>query len=435
MLASTGCLPRKFLPTMSACVFLTAVALTAATNIVNVDELSAAINNGDNKRVAFLSEANYDSVHNVIPRSVEPVYLSSTGDMIARIMSGDILAGLISGLPEAEHAPSLNTFSSTVVSTRAMLMAPTQSPDMPHGTVEDNASSYHLSLAVDAAIVSLQRSGRDEEIRLANMPFEFIAVHTCKGSDMSAFVVPNYSAATGLLRETLDNLELKVGALGPYNWGGNDGDYTVEPYRGFYPDWLTEFCSQFNQLSGPDGVRYNSQGEITCSRVWRPVSGGVFQDLFDGASYVTEPYYIVDSFYTGTGEVCTTSSDCRPAVSGTEQCTNDTANTSLPWTCSHPSSPRTRHFRISCTTIGVDSTFMTKRHSQASAQQGGGDDDDGDLSTGIIILLAVLGLLVVAFCVLSALLIHREKSGNPLFNPLRESGPGGGQATSYGNSA
>merc|ERR1719393_824440 len=129
-------------------------------------------------------------------------------------------------------------------------MAPPFSDDMPHGTNTDAASSYDLSLAVDAAIVTLQQAGKDEEIRLQNMPFEFMAVHTCKGSDLSAFRVPNFAEATGLLRTVLDTRVLKIGSLGPYDWGGNDGNYLVDPPVGFYPDWLTEFCRQFNALKG-----------------------------------------------------------------------------------------------------------------------------------------------------------------------------------------
>merc|ERR1711974_100447 len=144
------------------------------------------------------------------------------------------------------------------------------------------------------------------EIRHANMPFEFMAVHTCKGSDLSAFTVPNFQTATGLLRTALDDKELKIGALGPYDWGGNDGNYKVTPPTGYYPDWLTEFCKQFNALKGADGVAYNSGGTIRCTRVYKKGSGGVFADLFDSVSHVTEPYYIVDSFYTGTGEDCST---------------------------------------------------------------------------------------------------------------------------------
>jgi len=409
---------RLIRPTIVGAILAFSASVEAA-DIVNVDELSAAIKSGSNKKVAFLTQANFDSVHNMLPSSIEKVICDNTTqfslicdsvtDMIELIKNGDVLAGLISGLPESTHAPSLNTFSSTVVSTRAMLMAPIQSSDTPHGTSSTSASSYELSLAVDAAVVSLQQAGKDEEIRLANMPFEFIAVHTCKGSDLTAFSVPNYASATGLLRTTLDSRVLKVGSLGPYDWGGNDGNYKVTPHKGFYPDWFTEFCKQFNDLTGADGVKYSSQGAITCTRVWQLSSAKVFKDLFEGNSYVTEPYYIVDGFYTGSGETCSSSNDCRPSVSGRENCESSK--------CAHPKSPRTRHFRSSCSTIGVDSTFMTKKHVETAVQL---QSEDSSTSTGLIVVLTLLGICMAFFCLLSGLLIRRELKGTPLFNKLKE---------------
>jgi hypothetical protein len=351
----------------------------AAANIVTLDELNSALDaTGGNKRVAFLTQANYDAVHTVLSSNAEVVICdgsdvvysscTSTSAIIGHVIDDTFLAGLISGLPDAISAPSLNSFSSTVVSLRAMFMAPVFSDETPHGTLTSAKSAMDLSFAVDAAIVTLQSTGTDEKVRQSNMPFEFIAAHTCRIDDPSLYTVPNFAAAQGLLRTTLDNRILKVGALGPYDWGGNDGNYKVDPPVGFYPDWLTEFCNVFNSLKGPDGVRYNSSGNITCERVYQPSSASVFQDLFGGASYVTEPYYIVDSFYTGTGESCATSQDCRQAnlESEREYCQNATGGADGDLTCQHPSSPRFRHFRLSCSTIGVDSTFMTKRDATSS---------------------------------------------------------------------
>jgi len=357
------------------------IAPAAATNIVSLDELNSALDApGGNKRVAFLTQANYDAVHTVLSSNAEVVvcdgndvafpYCTSTGAMTGYITDdeGTFLAGLISGLPDAASAPSLNSFSSSVVSLRAMFMAPVYSDETPHGTLSAATSSMDLSYAVDAAIVTLQSSGADEKVRQSNMPFEFIAAHTCRIDDPSLYTVPDFGAAQGLLRKTLDDRILKVGAMGPYDWGGNDGNYLVNPPVGFYPDWLTEFCKAFNSLKGLDGVRYNSSGSITCERVYQYSSGSVFEDLFGGVSFVTEPYYIVDSFYTGTGESCATDQECRQAnlESEHEYCQNATGGAEGDLTCQHPSSPRFRHFRLSCSTLGVDSTFMTKRGASPS---------------------------------------------------------------------
>jgi hypothetical protein len=186
----------------------------------------------------------------------------------------------------------------------------------------------------------------------------------------------------------------------------------VDPPTGFYPDWLTEFCRRFNDLSGENGVKYNLQGQIECTRVYQPSSAGIFRDLFDGISYVSEPYYIVDGFYTGTGETCNVTNDCRPAklASGRESCMDNS--------CAHDKSPRTRHFRASCSSIGVDSTFMTKKKQDQPILQTN-DESDGP-SMGLMVALLVLGFFVAFFGVLSCMLIRRELSGNPLFKSLKE---------------
>jgi hypothetical protein len=220
---------------------------SSAADIVNLEQLNEALDSGSNKKVAFLTQANYDAVHTVLSDNADviicdgtdPTYLAScdeTDDMIQLIKDGEILAGLISGLPEANESIHLHTFSSTVVSLRAMYMAPPHSSETPHGTVAPAMSSLDLSKAVDAAIVRLQSMGKDEETAQNNAPFEFMAVHTCRTDDPSLFTVPDFDSAEGLLRTTLDNRVLKVGALGPYDWGGNDGDYKVDPPEGFYPD-------------------------------------------------------------------------------------------------------------------------------------------------------------------------------------------------------
>jgi len=152
---------------------------------------------------------------------------------------------------------------------------------------------------------------------------------------------------------------------------------------GFNPDWLTAFCEYFNALAGPDGVRYDANGTITCDRVYQPSSSAVFKDLFDGVSYVTEPYYTVDASYTGTGEDCSADSDCRVAnlAGGTEVCSTST--------CTHPTSPRIRHFRQSCSTVGIDSTFMVAKNFTFTPI----DSGDVDEVSGAVLAVACWRLL------------------------------------------
>jgi len=358
----------------AAPVLATLVASAAAANIVTLAELNSEIDKqGGNKKVAFLTKANHDSVKTVLSSNAQVVICDgsdtdfpscdSTAELIGLIRDDSVLAGLISGLPDADSAPHLNAFSSTVVSLRAMLMAPVFSSETPHGTLGETKSSKDLSLAVDAVIVTLQSSGIDSQVAHRNMPFEFIEAHTCKIDDPSLYVVPNFAAASGLLRTTLDNKILKIGAVGPADWS-NDGNYMVDPPTGFYPDWVSEFCKGFNALKGPDGVRYDSAGTITCQRTFQPSSAKVFKDLFEGTTYVSEPYYVVDSFYWGTNEACSSSADCRQAnlPGEKEYCQDSDGNDSgNDKTCKHPASPRFKHVRQSCSTFGIDSTFMTKK--------------------------------------------------------------------------
>ena len=183
-------MPTPSLRTTTTTLTLLAIALgalcvpsvAAAEDIITLDMLTERITAGPLRKVAFLSQANADSVHTVLPASVEVVICdgkksyygvscAGTDGIVAAVRGGEVLAGLISGLPETEVAPFLHTFSSTMISPRAMLMAPDVALDMPHGVGDAAKSSADLSLAVDAAIVSLQAQGIDEQIRLANMPF------------------------------------------------------------------------------------------------------------------------------------------------------------------------------------------------------------------------------------------------------------------------
>jgi len=408
----------------------------------NLDELYKAIEKGTNKKVAFLSKAYFMSVHNVLPANTQPVYCDNsetegpgvgcdtTEKMVELIRTGAVVAAL-DAHPTQKMYDDFHIFSSTVISTRGIFMAPLKSADMPHGTSTPAASSRDLSMAVDASIVKMQNTGLDEKLRIKWSPFDIMAVHTCKGDDVGAFKVPNHKDATGLLRSILDNKHLKVGSMGRYNWGAHSGNYLNDPPTGFYPDWITTFCDQFNKLKGPDGVAYNSKGAIKCDRVYQKGSTGVFKDLFDGASHITEPYYIVDGFYTGTEETCSADSDCRPALttSGKETCNAKKK-------CEHSKSPRTRHFRISCSTFGIDSKLMTFKGGKTGGLVAGSTSEKEKevLAPWAIALVAVLGGLTCLIGIFACVMFKREKSGKPLFAPLTAPAVGG-SASQYGNSA
>ncbi|CAH1793528.1 unnamed protein product [Owenia fusiformis] len=255
-----------------------------------------------------------------------------------------------------------------------MFMSPDVSTDKPHGAPPVR-SSLDLSIAINAAIVRVQNKGEDQKARLKNLPFEFLSVHTCKADEYDLFPLPNKQNATGLLKTILDTKIFKLGAYGPFHWGENDGNYLVDPPTGFYPDLMTAIFEEFKNLSGPDGVKYGD--DITLERVWSKTSN--FKDLFDGVSYITEPYFFVDAAYIGTLGPCVNSTDCRPALlpGGREYCNTyknssgcfeiDPVSGEPKRRCKHSHRARIDFFRMSCFTLGQDSTFFTKRFTHSSA--------------------------------------------------------------------
>ena len=109
-----------------ALLILAAAALAQAADITTLDELYKAIESGPNAKLGFLSQANADSVHTVLPSTMKVVVCdgkphadnhgvecNGVGDIIKKIKDGSLMGGLISGLPEDKDAPDLHTFSST----------------------------------------------------------------------------------------------------------------------------------------------------------------------------------------------------------------------------------------------------------------------------------------------------------------------------------
>ncbi|XP_013408888.1 uncharacterized protein LOC106172641 [Lingula anatina] len=407
------------------------ISLVKADDIETLEELQKAIKVGDNKKVGFLSLTNFQSVKTVLPSNVQVVVCDgekeyfgirckATDDLLKLVKDGKLIAGLISGLPEEHHAAHVHVFSSTLISPRAMFMVPDVSFAHPHGAPPQK-SSRDLSRALNAAIVRVQTKGLDEKARLANMPFELVMVRTCKSDDYAAFPVPSKSNATGLLRYVLDTKILKLGAFGPFNWGDNDGNYLVTPHRGFYPDLMEAIMGEFRNLSGPDGEKYGD--DIALQRVWSKTS--TFRDLFDGKSHVTEPYYLIDASYTGTGEPCTNSSDCRPAAipGGREFCdtyresdgkmVRNATTGELLKKCQHPERAIIDFFRLSCTTLGSDSTFFTKKSPLLMKQT------TGELSTGAIVGIIIGVVVLITAAVFICYLVQRERQGQPVFQPIK----------------
>ena len=67
--------------------------LEANENIVNLDQLNDAIKNGPDRRVGFLSHANFESVEAFLDEHVEPVIFGDSIELELAVMTGDVLAG------------------------------------------------------------------------------------------------------------------------------------------------------------------------------------------------------------------------------------------------------------------------------------------------------------------------------------------------------
>eukprot|EP00929_Paragymnodinium_shiwhaense_P067940 TRINITY_DN3414_c0_g1_i1.p1 TRINITY_DN3414_c0_g1~~TRINITY_DN3414_c0_g1_i1.p1 ORF type:complete len:647 (+),score=121.28 TRINITY_DN3414_c0_g1_i1:77-2017(+) len=260
-----------------ASTFVTALcatpAVTAPRAITTRAQLNAAIATGPNRKMGFLSEANYNSVHTVLSSQVEPVYFADTTELYAAVESGSVIAGLISGQPNATR---FSVFSTDLVSPRAFQFMP-----------GDN--SRDLVHAVDAAVVRSHNAGDLLKSQLANPPFQLVEVHTCRSDDPSKIPFPAAANATGLLKDVLDNKRLRILSYGAPddlpNWQ-QDGNYQVTPATGFWPDYMEAFMGHFRKEYGAD---------IQLERVWMKAGGTDM--VLNGSIHMTEPYYIYENLF------------------------------------------------------------------------------------------------------------------------------------------
>jgi len=237
-------------------------------------DLNAKLEAGANRKMGFLSEANYRSVAPVITDQVEPVIYSDSQEIFDHVFDGTLVAGLISGVPDRSN---FSVFSTDLISPRSFQMMP--------GT-----ESRDLMMAVDAAVVRTHNAAELMQAEQANPPFQAVEVHTCRSDDTSVVPFPDGSTATGLLRDVLDTRRLKILSYGsadsPPNWG-QDGNYQVIPHTGFWPDYMDMWMAHFKAAYGDD---------IVLERVWM-TSGGT-ELLLNGTIHMTEPYYIYENLWS-----------------------------------------------------------------------------------------------------------------------------------------
>lgn len=335
------------------------LALLLATSatvcaISSINELTAAINQGPVRAVGFLSRGNYDAIASVLPKSTAdggPLEVQIFADLEAieaAVVSGEILAGLATSRPENEDG-HLNEFPASLITMRAPMF-------------KMGAESQQLREAIDAAAVRAIHAGEYERLEsqyFASDKFDSVASFTC-GVDPSKFPFPPSATATGLLAEVLSSQELKVGALGPSNWG-YQGNYLLDPPSGFWPDYLNAVMAEFTK----------AYPGVVAKRVWNGTSVGVMHDVLEGQAHMTDIYWTVPAWFENRA--------------------------------------RSETFELGCTVLGTDSIFFAKN------MRGG-----GLLPTWAVALLAVGGLLLLLTCGLVAIMVRKEKQGTPIFLEFKD---------------
>lgn len=283
------------------------------------------------KKIGFLSQGNYETVHHLVPNAMA-VIVSNKIELEQQVENGILDAGLISGIPDETK---FIVYPSGSISPRGMFTS-----------IRKNNTHNFLRQLIDAAIVRLAMSGKLQEFASKNAPFEFVEVHTCRSADVSKNL-PFPSV------ESFTSNTIRIGALGPYNWH-QDGDYTVDPATGFWPDVLNEL----------EKILDNN---YTFNRIFYNTSQGVMDALRNGEVDVTEPYWTIDSFYND-----------RPRS----------------WTFDH-----------GCTLLGYESNFFERRNSTPQESK-----------FNLPLLLSILVLVIVILFIM--FLIHRERRGKPVFMKL-----------------
>jgi hypothetical protein len=184
-----------------------------------------------------------------------------------------------------------------------------------------------------------------------------------------------------------------------------DGDYTVTPPTGFWPEYTESLLFEFKAEYGAD---------IELERVW--CGWTCTQALLAGAVHMTGPYFLADGF------------------------TNDRA--------------RSKELAMSCTTMGGHNTFFTLNSAIVRLRQqlrGRGLDTSGTmvqleqrlleteqtelaaadsgLGTGVLVVLVSGGVLLSAAVSFLVIMVVKAKRGQPLFVPLAGPQEGSYQGT------
>lgn len=299
----------------------------ALASIGSLNDLKTALRQTPNASVAFIGEGDFASVKKVLPPSSleggdwTVTFIDDSADMELAVLNGTVLAGHLAGLPVNADG-DLATFQSGVVSPRAFFLPPCEGGDASTCCVGDESDPAGLLAAIDASVMRLTgKPGAFLNMTEANAPFPGMACWTCATDENATLATGGADggdasgAYTGALKRVADSGILRVGALGPFDFGV-DGDYTVNPPKGFWPSYLDGVVKELAIVLGVDSV--------AIERLYETTSNGVLQLLLDGKADITEPYYATSGLFGALDQ------------------------------------PRRDIFPQSCTTVGYEGTFFVK---------------------------------------------------------------------------
>lgn len=238
-----------------------------------MEQLNAAIKTGPNRKIGFLSQANFESVRGFLDHGAQPILFDDTSALYAAVKQEEVIAGLTSGVVHKEEGP-FNVFPSKVISPRAFQM-------------KKGDDSWQLLQATDAAIVRTQLDGELKKAVDDNCPFKATYVQNCYTGDREKVPFPLEETATGLLKDVIEKRVIRILAHGTPenkpNWK-EDGNYQVDPPTGFWPDYVQYFLGQIQKEYGDD---------ISLERVWMKGEEGT-RKVLSGDVHMTEPYFIYE---------------------------------------------------------------------------------------------------------------------------------------------
>jgi len=340
----------------TAAKILGCAAIASAAAPAHISELYDVLKAAPEPTLGVLSQGNFDSVHHLVPSQTSPVVFEDLHDLLDAVKNSSVHAGLINGLPP--HDAAISTFTSTIVSPRAMFTCPESACDT-------------LLEAIDASIVRALHDAADVDAARNNPPFEYVAVHTCRTNMVERFPFPTAQPNDRLWNATQRG-SLRIASLGPYNWT-NQGDYLQEGGpTGFWPDVHSVIEGHFKEQYG-----------VGFERVYSPSSDGTMALIEDDKADVTEPYWTVDAFYKNRS--------------------------------------RSHLFGMSCTTLGYDSTFLVRVEDQKVLLGGNATifaAASSSSKTTVTVVVAVCSVVIVLAALFILYLRKREMRADPLWSTL-----------------